>query len=102
MPSRETSFTAPRTTVHVDRSTSPTCHRCSTPLRLHASIQTGACCCCRGRCFADVGYGCLACGALLPDETLRLCLRCQVATPITMGGAGKGKPAPPIVPTEDA
>lgn len=77
----------------------PICRTCQHPIRLHASLQAGECCCCRSRCGLDVGYGCIVCGAFLMgrnDEVLGLCVRCQIVNKspvaaVTPGSAATGQ-----------
>jgi hypothetical protein len=66
--------------VQVRRRTLPVCEQCAAPIRLHASLKSGWCCCCRHRCGLDVGLGCQVCGALLPDcdAEIGLCAGCRV------------------------
>lgn len=66
--------------AQIFRRTLPTCERCSSPLRLYQSIQSGYCCCCR-ESHGESEWGCVVCGRLLTgrsDEISGTCLKCQL------------------------
>jgi hypothetical protein len=67
--------------VQVRRRTLPVCEWCASPLRLHDSLTSGLCCCCRVD-HSSSAYGCQVCGVLLPDcdAEIGLCAGCRVIT----------------------
>lgn len=83
--------------VTVVRRELPTCGRCRNPLRRHASLVEGLCCCERGTCHSPEPFGCQLCDRVLmsrTEEVLGLCVVCQVT------GADQNRPYPSVTERE--